>query len=234
MLKKLFKYEWQSCWIAAVSITIYFMLYMTAVGALSFIVSFYFYLRFYNNLYTDQGYLMHTLPVTSGQLIWSKAFVGVIWHFISGMVIVFSVTIVMVSMIVGTSGENLSAIWNEIISSIELPDFFVPMVLEVILLAVVSGFLTVFLGYTAVSIGQPCKKQKVLGAIGAYVVIYIIMQIVSSYATIPVSTFVDTIGPEDGLMIVAILFILAIVLAAITAGLYYFNVYIMKNKLNLE
>lgn len=35
--------------------------------------------RFYKNLMTDEGYLMFTLPVTTGQLIWSKMIVSAVW-----------------------------------------------------------------------------------------------------------------------------------------------------------
>ena len=70
----------------AVTIVVYMMFFIASIAALSMVVTFYFYIRFYRNLYTDQGYLMHTLPVTSHQLIWSKTFVAGIWMIISSIV----------------------------------------------------------------------------------------------------------------------------------------------------
>ena len=56
------------------TMTLYVMAYIASIAALSLVTVFFFYNRFYKNLYTDQGYLMHTLPVTQHELIWSKTF----------------------------------------------------------------------------------------------------------------------------------------------------------------
>ena len=48
---------------------LYVMAYIASVAALSLVTVFFFYNRFYKNLYTDQGYLMHTLPVTQHDLV---------------------------------------------------------------------------------------------------------------------------------------------------------------------
>lgn len=221
--------------IAGVTMVLYLLVYIVSVCALGFVVSLYFYIRFYRNLYTDQGYLMHTLPVTKAQLIWSKAFVGVIWHFISVAVLFLSIFTIMFGALASVDGTTMGQMWQEISAELVLPDLFWVMVIEIILLAIASCFFSLFLGYTAVSIGQLCKKQKVLGAIGAYVVIYIVMQIVSSYATIPLSSFMEKIGSgNDSLVAIAFLFLVLVGIALITAGLYFVNAYIMKDKLNLE
>lgn len=225
--------------IVGVGMLLYFMLYMISVGALSFVVSLYFYVRFYSNLYTDQGYLMHTLPVTPGQLIWSKAFVGVLWHFISCIVLMFSVVAFMFSMIAGIDGVTVADIWRSIEIDIdEIGLTAVLAILLIILLIVASCFVTIFFGYTAVSIGQLFKKQKILGAIGAYIVIYLVMQFVSSVATIPLMEWFEKMdqlanGPSDW-MVIGVLFGVLIVVCLVAAGLYFLNEHIMKYKLNLE
>ena len=46
-----------------------FVLYIACIlilSGLSMILMIYFTIRFYKNLYTDEGYLMHTLPVSPG------------------------------------------------------------------------------------------------------------------------------------------------------------------------
>lgn len=44
------------------------------------------YMRYYNNLMTDEGYLSFTLPVTVQEHIWSKFFSAVLWFLILGAV----------------------------------------------------------------------------------------------------------------------------------------------------
>lgn len=45
--------------------------------------------RFYKNLMTDEGYLMFTLPVTTGQLIWSKMIVSAVWLLATAALVCF-------------------------------------------------------------------------------------------------------------------------------------------------
>lgn len=225
--------------IAGIGMLLYFMVYVLSVGALGFVVSLYFYVRFYNNLYTDQGYLMHTLPVTPAQLIWSKAFVGVLWHIISVAIMVLSLFSVMFSLIVSVDGTiTWNDFWQEFadIPADDLGNATIIIIL-LIVLTIVGCFMTIFLGYTAISIGQLFKKQKILGAIGAYVVIYLVMQTAGSMATVPFSSWIEKMGESgefsalafEGLLAVSI-----IVTVLVTTGLYFFNEHIMKYKLNLE
>ena len=44
------------------------------------------YIRFYRNLFTNEGYLTFTLPVNSGQIYYSKLFSSLIWIVITGAV----------------------------------------------------------------------------------------------------------------------------------------------------
>lgn len=225
--------------VLAITFTLYFLVYMISIGALSFVVSLYFYVRFFNNLYTDQGYLMHTLPVTPGHLIWSKAFVGVIWQFISGLVIAFSVLSFFLSIMVGNDVE-LGRVWSEIWTELTTSGDgwkLVLMFLLVLVMAIVSSFMSIFLGYTAISIGQLCKKQKILGAIGAYIGIYLILQIAGSFATVPLAEFFDKMsytGSDDFVQMAGMVGIAIVAAALVTTGLYFINEYIMKFKLNLE
>lgn len=219
----------------------YFMFYIISIGALGFVVSLFFFIRFYKNMYTDEGYLMHTLPVTPAQLIWSKAFVGVIWQFISAIVIMFSIFMMIFSISSGAEGITMGQLFEQILSEINLePGMMAYLILFIVLmigLLVVSSFMSMFLGYTAISIGQLCKKQKVLGAIGAYIAIYIVMQFISSATVVPLTGWLDKLVVTDNQAEQAVIIMMVIAIIAVslvTAALYFFNAHIMKNKLNLE
>lgn len=220
---------------AAVGFVLYSILFFISIGALSFVVNLYFYIRFYRNLYTDQGYLMQTLPVTPSMLILSKSIVAVIWNIISVVVVLVSVAVIGVGFIGVVENQTLWTAFQDIMNEITWPKGFGFVVFAVIVLILVSAVLNIMLGYTAVSVGQLFRKQKVLAAIGAYVVIYIIIQTVSSFASIGFPIWFGDIEMNDAASAVgAVLLIISAIMALVDVGLYFINEYIMKNKLNLD
>ena len=64
--------------------------FIYVVGLIVISIASYIYLimRFYKNLFSNEGYLMHTLPVTSWQLLISKLVTAFIW-FISETILIF-------------------------------------------------------------------------------------------------------------------------------------------------
>ena len=222
----------------AVTVVVYMMFFIASIAALSMVVTFYFFIRFYKNLYTDQGYLMHTLPVTSAQLIWSKTFVAVIWMLISVLVMIGAIFSLVMAAV---PGAEFAEIWKELRDAFAMMDFDGRVVLIVILyiVALLAGQLSsVFMGYASISIGQTFKKQKVLGAIGVYIGIYMLIQTISSYATMFISLAMDPYviesSMEDMNFIIVFLLILILMSVLLCAGFYFITHHIMKNKLNLE
>ena len=60
---------------AAILILYVIMLLASTWGMLIFLG-----IRFYRSMYTDEGYLSHTLPVTANQLFLSKVLVSGVWY----------------------------------------------------------------------------------------------------------------------------------------------------------
>ena len=222
----------------AVTVAVYMMFFIASIAALSMVVTFYFYIRFYRNLYTDQGYLMHTLPVTSHHLIWSKTFVAAIWMLISTIVMMLSIVGLVFAAI---PGEGRDDFWMELKNVFVMADMdgrVYVVILLYILLMIVAQLMNIFMGYASISIGQTFKKQKVLGAIGVYIGIYMLIQTVSSYGSIFVTMAMDPYSISSTMdemnFMIAFLVILFVIMAALAAGFYFVTHYIMKNKLNLE
>ena len=65
-----------------------YIAYILILSGLSMILTIYFAIRFYKNLYTDEGYLMHTLPVKPWMLIVSKLTIGTIWFYLIDLLLV--------------------------------------------------------------------------------------------------------------------------------------------------
>ena len=67
------------------------MLYCLIISCISTVVTIYIAIRFYRNLYTDEGYLMHTLPVTPRQLILAKLLVAALWVFVLSLLALWAI-----------------------------------------------------------------------------------------------------------------------------------------------
>ena len=226
--------------IAGAVMAAYFMMYIVSAASLGFVVNLYFYIRFYRNLYTDQGYLMHTLPVKPWELIWSKAFVGLLWQFISFFVLIFSVFTVLFNTVAKAANQSAWEMFTELLGNLfENVDggWIFVIGLLYLLLAIAGSCMSMFLGYTAISIGQTFKKHKVVGAVGVYFGLYSLLQTVAAIFTVPMASWFEVMTKRDGMHEVHVAVMLGIILIAIllvTTGMYFLNEHIMKYKLNLE
>lgn len=222
----------------AVTVVIYMMFFIASIAALSMVVTFYFYIRFYRNLYTDQGYLMHTLPVNAHQLIWSKTFVATIWMVISTVVMIGSIFGLVFAAIPDEERVEFFREMKAAFAMIEVDSRSIVIVVLYVLLIIVSQLMSIFMGYASISIGQTFKKQKVLGAIGVYIGVYMLIQTVSSYLSMFVSLSMDPYSMGKGFdeinFMMVFLLIMLLIMGALAVGFYFATHYIMKNKLNLE
>ena len=141
--------------------------------------------RFYKNLFSAEGYLTHTLPVTPSQHIWVKAITAVSVQLVTILVVLLSGCII-------TAGDMLSEIWksamyllDKVFGAIGFQGVVIGLELLVFLILVL--FSNLMLYYTCISIGQLSKKNRILAAVGAYFVYYILSQVVSTILLVVVS-----------------------------------------------
>lgn len=228
----------------AIALVLYIVLYFTAIMALALSTSFYFYYRFYKNMYTDEGYLMHTLPVNPHQLIWSKSFVALIWQMISSLVMAFSLINFFDCIMRMDTVFYEQSLWVEIFKGIqwffanEMKAYMIPLAIIFILCMLIAPFFSIFMGYTAISLGQCTKKHKIMAAVGIYFGLMTLIQTVSSFASVPLGFFIESINvnsQQDMIMYMTLMFaIMVLIIAGATALLYFLTYNVMKNKLNLE
>ena len=137
--------------------------------------------RFYKGMYGDEGYLMFTLPVTSGQLIHSKALSALLMMLGTEVVTIVGI-FVMVSFKQLFNGDALGLTFGE------MWRFFLEMMHEG---GVSDGMLALYIFwalfgtllmavaaiyeiYLAISLGQLWKKHPVAGALVAYYVLQLL------------------------------------------------------------
>lgn len=192
--------------------------------------------RFYQGMYSNEGYLSHTLPVTPTQHIFSKLIVSML--FMLGTLFTVFISFIIVTLgemnieifkaggfLFGKAAEatNGAFIWYFI-------EFCVLM-----LIGMCSGFLCI---YFCISVGQLASKRKILLAFGVFFGLYFIGQVIGTILIIIVSV-IDLRGLYDWIVsnfitFYHILFCGGIVLEIIMAAVYFLiTKFIMSKKLNL-
>lgn len=146
--------------------------------------------RFYKNMFTFEGYLSFTLPVTSAQHIWVKSVTALCFGCMTLIAVFLSGCIITAGEVLVEIFKALGYIWGKVF---EVAKYHAVLVaIEVVILLLVFTFTSYLLSYMFISIGQLFKKNRILAAVGAYFVYYIITQIISSIFLIVVSEFVPS------------------------------------------
>lgn len=205
--------------------------------------------HFYKTMYTDEGYLTHTLPVTKNQLLVSKILVSGIWNLIVSAAVILSVCGLLIFMISAVMPADLT--WGDIIETLEenwdafmsvLKDELGVNLVQWIVLMLVTFLLTPFLSmivlFGAISIGQLFTKHRVLMAIVCYGGIMILSMVVSSVVQSITSMqslnsmMQETVALNNYLN--ASMLSGAIQNIVMAAILYFASYFVISQKLNME
>ncbi|MCI8930526.1 MAG: hypothetical protein HFI02_04690 [Lachnospiraceae bacterium] len=223
--------------------------YIMAIFACSIAVTVYVAVRYYKNIYTDEGYLTNTLPVTARQIVLSKLFTGLIWTLLTGIVVSISV----LSLVYTAFYASDSGFWADVMR--DFPDFlaifreemgisFSFYLLLLLIQTVLSSAFSILKIYTAIALGQLFTKHKVAGAFLWYVGEFIIFQIISSITTNASPLSGGVFGYAFGvsyynysrlgdIIIPSTLISIATTLI-FSAVLYFITEHMLKNQLNLD
>lgn len=127
--------------------------------------------HFYKNVFTDQGYLTNTLPVTPAQLLLSKELVALLWLLIDVVVISISIFI-----LIGSNElfSNFGIFWSTLMRYASQTPLFTTFVIIALVLA---PFVIIGMLFFSITLGNLSSSHKILASIGAYVGIYVVQQI---------------------------------------------------------
>ena len=198
-------------------------------------------IRFYKNLFSAEGYLSFTLPVTPSKHIWVKALTALSFSVMTWIAILLSGCIV-------SAGEMLKEIFLVLDYLVDklyaFADFHATLfIIEVLVSILASALSSLLLYYTFIAIGQLFKKNRILAAVGAYFVYYIISQVVSSVLSLIFSVFMtNTVSVKLNLFIQQHPFVTAHTIlcgSIVLSGLFVVILFvvirtIINKKLNLE
>lgn len=182
--------------------------------------------RFYRGLLRDEGYLMHTLPVKTGQLVFAKGLVAGLCAFISASIAISSIYI-------NVYEGNIVTFFVDVFNGCKVMKYAL-YILEAVVIVFFSIFSQIFELYLSMTIGHLARKHKVLFSILAYFGIQIIKQTILStlFIVIPEldfeNIFWQTITPQIAIVSVIIcLMIFSVIYFILTEK-------ILSKKLNLE
>lgn len=201
--------------------------------------------RFNNNLFKDEGYLMHTLPVKPWEHIVSKIIASYIWFILSLIVIAIGISIVtcgfswISNIIYGIktdfmeefSGQNEFDIFMQKAVRTMMIYFTVTMILY-------PAMLLIYI-YFCIAVGSLFNGHRTLMAVITFFAVNTVSQIIISVFMISVGYFsiaanaevtpIEIMGVFNKLMIFSAVF--SLILYSVMA---YITNYIMSKKLNLE
>lgn len=218
--------------------------YSLLMSCASLLIVVYLGIRFYKNLYTDEGYLMHTLPVCPWMLITSKALVGVLWSYL-GSFLMFLTMVPVLTLALPKTAEMTNADINlvrETLSGfigkrpLEIFFFLVPYML-------VGCAFSILVLYAAISLGQLFNRHKVLASILCFLGLQALLSTATSLLMLPGMTgviikhaddtqqFMAVVMPSMMRTVYIISFFADIIL---TAAAFWLTNYIMQKNLNLD
>ena len=222
------------------------MLYCLIISCISMVVTIYIAIRFYRNLYTDEGYLMHTLPVTPRQLILAKLLVAALWVFVLSMLALWAICCILLFGLPAMALVDMPVLISSLMEY--FPQIFgmgpVAFLLFYVVLSLVSAFSSVLIAYAAVSLGQLFTKHKVMASVLCYIGFTMLIQTISTLLMTPSLTrlvlsqdIVNTASgiPADFGAYMREILLISMAGSAICAVIsYILTEYIMRRQLNLD
>lgn len=187
--------------------------------------------RFRKNMFSQEGYLTNTLPVTPEQHIIAKVIAGAANCIVSYLVIFFGLWMLFAGF---GMGDAVFSLFQSLLRLFEIR-FIIPS-----FLSSTTSFLAILLCcYLAVSFSSMIggsKGKSVLLVIGGFIAYTVIISMISASIEEPIrylSTYEDYI--EASYRATAMrMYVMTIVNTAIAAAEFFGIVYIIKNKLNLQ
>lgn len=191
--------------------------------------------RFYRGLLGDEGYLMHTLPVQTWELIASKLICAIVVTIISIVVAMLAV-LLLVPFTAQDLWDLFPGLMKALFRLLRPGDYL--FILEFLLLMIAGGASSYLHIYLAMALGHLSSKHRVAMSVVAYVGINVagtvLLNVLSSFRwlwnfDIQLDAIVGTRGA------IHLSFWLLIAICLVVDAVYFFGTnYILKRNLNLE
>lgn len=185
--------------------------------------------RFYRNLFTDEGYLTMTLPVTPGQHLLAKTISGSLWLLFDYFCLFLSLGIAFLIPDVLRHSDVILTEFDKALGMSAGAFFQITC-----LLGLISGIFGITFYYLCICIGQLFPKHRLLAAIIIFFALSTVIGILSMIVLL-VAGFLPASGSFDDMDLVLRVYWISGILCIIQGIVsYILSYYIMTKKLNLE
>ena len=203
-------------------------IYILMIWAVAIMTTILIVTRFNRNLLGGEGYLMHTLPVKTHNLVISKGIVAILWLVIGGIAgIISAIMLGLTSGALRYIFEELSwDVFKDIMQALTSSEFILFAIL-----AVVASITSILTFYVSMAIGNLANKNKFLYSVLAYIGIQIIVTIIFSIITFAGGSMIEILLDNGSFNMLLV----SQIIQQIILGVAFFigTNYILKNKLNL-
>lgn len=190
--------------------------------------------RFYKNLFTDEGYITWTLPASPLTQLWAKIFSASIWYILD-LVICFGCSWLLIA------GENVQSALKMIYPEFQnaLGMSFSSFCCLVIFFSFIGIFACILFIYTSITVGQLVPAHRVITAIAVYFILNLITQLISFAASVISSVLPDYIvsfsqaQPDFSEYFIQMLLIGSITTTVLAILGYVLTYRILQKKVNL-
>lgn len=224
------------------------VLYMLMLMGITYGILIYLGVHFYKSMYTDEGYLAHTLPVTPDQLLFSKIFISGVWTLFVTISVFVSVMALVFSMIAGlieptesvNAWELMGSAFSEMWNAMQNEGNFnvIHLTITILAMMLLTPFTSMITLFGAITIGQLFGKHRGIMSIVCYIIVMLVNMVLGAVFQLPVYIhyMVGTMnGTADmGSYMTGIYdssVILSIVMAVV---LYIVSHFILTKKLNMD
>lgn len=238
---------WDSDWVGLpMSGVMLIMMYFFALSGINIGITIYFGVRYYKSMFTDEGYLTHTLPVSARELLLNKVITMSAWSLITMAGIMVSLIIFGGVAFLALKPLNSEFARDVIRALAELGDAwddpalrgFQGFCASLLLMMLTSAFSGTMMLVGAITLGQMVRKHRILGAIGAYFAINAVVQMVNTVVMMPLmfgnmnNIWWDMDSPFP--VFTGFYTVMSLVFVAVAVGLYFLCEYLIKRQLELE
>ncbi len=202
--------------------------------------------RFYKNYFTDEGYLMLTLPVKPAGLIFSKLFNSWIWLLFSAIVAVASLYITLghydqLTDLISRTFDSVKQVMERegdfIRDELGVPIWVFVIELIIFVILLVSRY--IFEWYASIGAGTMiAKKHKIIGTLIAFLILdnisYAVTGAFVAIATSVAPDYFTELSQSGGKALQLVVLGYSGVNLLLAGLLFWLLTYVMKHKLNLE
>lgn len=206
MLGKLLKHEWKATWrylallngatilIALIGkiglllkpnlpefvILLYVALYTILLFGASIVNLVLLSIRFYRNLFTDEGYLTNTLPVTAACKLNVKILNCLFWVFINTICTILSVVLFVTSIAKPSEFQWFLAEWQKLFMELIGTSSQFWALFYLLFSSITGTVFLILMIYFSISIGCAFNSHKVLASVITFLLTYVVVQVLST------------------------------------------------------